>query len=98
MASIGIHPPGREFPLVRYGGSHQYFMQGKRVGKTAFLKTVYLSNGTVSLFLDTLVRGNYTIQFDCRLDDEYWLGSVIQRDTAYLDITIREKGHDFALC
>ena len=48
-AGVGIHPPGREFPLVRYGGSRQYFMQGKRVGNTAFLKTVYLSNGSASL-------------------------------------------------
>ena len=98
MASIGIHPPGREFPLVRYGGSHQYFMQGKRVGNTAFLKTVYLSNGSVSLFLDTLARGNFAMQFDCRLDDEYWHGSVIQRDTAGPDITVGARGHDIALC
>jgi TonB family protein len=98
MASVCVHPPGRELPLVRYGGSHQYFMQGKRVGRTAFLKTVYLSNGSVSLFLDTLSVRKYAIQFDCRLDDEYWQGSVIQRDTGFLDITMREKGHDFALC
>jgi TonB family protein len=97
MASVGIHPPGREFPLVRYGGSHQYFMQGKRVGNTAFLKTVYLSNGSVSLFLDTLAIRNCAIQFDCRIDDQYWDGTVIQRDTAGPDIYIRRQGHEISL-
>jgi TonB family protein len=96
MGSISIHPPGRETPTVRYGGSHQYFMDGKRVGDNAFLKTVFLSNGSVSVLYDSMTTQYFNAQLDCRVDYENWHGSVAQRDTFGLDTGIRAKGRDIA--
>ncbi|MBN2036075.1 MAG: TonB family protein [Chitinispirillaceae bacterium] len=94
MGSIGIHPPGQDYPQVRYGGSRQYFMQGKRVGPNAFLKIMYLSNYSVSLFTDTIRGHDFSVQVNCRLDNEHWHGSVIQRDMLGKDTGVCAQGRD----
>ncbi|MBN1131218.1 MAG: hypothetical protein JXA71_19665 [Chitinispirillaceae bacterium] len=93
MASVSIRPTDCETPLVRYGGSHQYFMDGKRVGNNAFLKTVYLSNGSVSLHADSLVKKEIICRLDYRVDYENWRGSLVQRDARGLDTGISAQGH-----
>lgn len=96
MASVSLHPPNKENYIITTGGSHQYFVDGKRVGNNSFLKKVYLTNGVISMKLDSL-KNEYThIALKSNVSYQEWNGTVEQRDNFGIDTSISASGKEIS--
>ena len=96
MASVSIHPPHKDDFSIVTGGSHQYFVDAKRVGNNSFIKKTYLTNGVLSLKIDSLKNEYFRIAIDNNLSYLEWNGSIEQRDSLGIDTSISASGKELS--
>jgi hypothetical protein len=94
MASVRVHPLDRNDESFLFGGSHQFFSKGKRVGNNAFLNRTYLSNGAIEGTFDSVVTGIVDLRLDGRIDYQDWSGSIVQRDPAGSAVSYSANGKE----
>lgn len=79
---------------LSFGGSHQYFVEGKRIGFNAFGTLATISNGIITFTFDEIRLANAIIDIEFRGEGRQWKGSVKQRDPDgdqfYLNTTSEE--------
>jgi hypothetical protein len=80
MASYTINSTANHNWELSFGGSHQYFADGKRIGDNAFLTLATISNGVLTFTADEIPVGNATLDLEFRGEGRQWRGSVKQRD------------------
>jgi hypothetical protein len=80
MASYTISSATNHNWDFSFGGSHQYFADGKRTGSNAFLTLATISNGIITFAVDEVPLGNTTLDLEFRGEGRQWRGSVKQRD------------------
>ncbi|HEX2959117.1 MAG TPA: hypothetical protein VHO70_19945, partial [Chitinispirillaceae bacterium] len=80
MASYTINSTTNHNWDLSFGGSHQYFSDGKRIGSNAFLTLTTISNGIITFTIDEIPVGNATLDLEFRGEGRQWRGSVKQRD------------------
>ncbi len=94
MASVKIYPFNHENYSITTGGSHQYFINGIRVGNNSFFKEVYLTNGIFSMKIDSIATKYIQIALNSTLNYQEWNGTVNQRDTFGIDTSIVSSGKE----
>ncbi len=90
MAGITARSDNRKIPLIRAGGSRQYFATGKRNGSSLFRNDIKMSNGVVSMTYDSLLHGIVDASLDMQMEYMQWNGSVERIDQVCTD-TIEKK-------
>jgi hypothetical protein len=85
MASYTISSTGKLSWNLSMGGSHQYFADGKRTGKNAYLTTATISNSLFTFSIDEIPLGTMSFDLQLRGEGRQWRGEVQQRD-AYGDL------------
>ena len=76
MAGLTMRSDKKSVPVIRAGGSRQYFASGKRAGCDLFRKFITLSNGSVSLTFDSLRAGGLDVSLDLQTEYSQWNGFV----------------------
>ena len=94
MGSMTIHPVDRENLAITCGGSHQYFVKGKRVCHNAFLTKTYLTNGTLEFKNGGIPVASAVANVSCRFDGQEWKGSVEQRDWRGIPVNYLRNGKE----
>jgi TonB family protein len=97
MGSVTIHPVDKENTALNFGGSHQYFAQGKRVGNNAFLTKTFLTNGTMDFKRDSIQVASAIAEVNCRFNGQDWNGTVEQRDPKGLPFNLSREGKEVDL-
>jgi hypothetical protein len=80
MASYTINSTTNHNWELSFGGSHQYFADGKRIGSNAFLTLASISNGILTFTVDEIPIGSAALDLEFRSEGRQWRGSVKQRD------------------
>jgi hypothetical protein len=80
MASYSLSSTGKLNWDFSLGGSHQYFSDGKRVGRNAYLTVATISNGALTFNVDEIHFGDITLDMEIRGEGRRWRGDVKQRD------------------
>ncbi len=96
MASYTISSATNHNWDLSFGGSHQYFADGKRIGSDAFLTLATISNGIITFTIDEIPLSIVDLDIEFRGEGRQWRGSVKQRDPdgdPFSLITTSEEAH-----
>ncbi|MBN1307400.1 MAG: energy transducer TonB [Chitinispirillaceae bacterium] len=76
MASVTMRSDKKGVPVIRAGGSRQYFASGKRAGDDTYRKFTEQSNGTVAVTFDSLPGSVFDWSLDLQAEYSQWNGFV----------------------
>ncbi|MBN1577078.1 MAG: energy transducer TonB [Chitinispirillaceae bacterium] len=92
MVSVTARPENRKMPLIRAGGSFQYFANGKRYGSSLYKKHLTMSNGVLSFAYDSLINSIADVSLEFNTEYTQWDGSAERTFQALTDSMEKASG------
>jgi TonB family protein len=94
MASYSLSSTGKLNWDFSLGGSHQYFADGKRTGRNAYLTIATISNGALTFNVDEIHIGDIALDMEIRGEGRQWRGDVRQRDIQGDPVSFTDKSEE----